>query len=84
MRLVRLRKTRLLPTADSLRDSPCLVPLGVLYDRQVYSAAWSSLGHVLVASLPGHGADTILTSVVATLTASSPTYWPMSCRLMAS
>ena len=69
VRLVRLRKTRLLPTADSLRDSPCLVPLGVLYDRQVYSAAWSSLGHVLVASLPGHGADAILTSLVATLTA---------------
>src|SRR5712691_12315586 len=69
LRLVRLRKTRLLPIADSLRDSPCLVPLGVLYDRQVYSAAWSSLGHVLVASLPGHGAETILTSLVATLTA---------------
>ncbi|TME35998.1 MAG: LysM peptidoglycan-binding domain-containing protein [Chloroflexi bacterium] len=69
VRLARLRRTRLLPTADALVDSPCLVPLGVLYDRQVYSAAWSSLGHVLVASLPGHGADTILTSLVATLTA---------------
>ena len=69
VRLARLRRTRLLPTADALVDSPCLVPLGVLYDRQVYSAAWSSLGHVLVASLPGHGADTILTSLAATLTA---------------
>ena len=69
VRLARLRRTRLLPTADALMESPCLVPLGVLYDRQVYSAAWSSLGHVLVASLPGHGADTILTSLVATLTA---------------
>jgi nucleoid-associated protein YgaU/two-component SAPR family response regulator len=69
VRLVRSRRTRLLPTAEALRESPRLVPLGVLYDRQVYSAAWASLGHVLVASLPGHGADTILTSLVATLTA---------------
>jgi nucleoid-associated protein YgaU/two-component SAPR family response regulator len=67
-RLVRLRKTRLLPSAEFVADAPCLVPLGVLYDRQVYSVAWASLGHVLVASLPGHGADTILTSLVATLT----------------
>ncbi len=67
-RLVRLRKTRLLPNAETTADGACLVPLGVLYDRQVYSVAWNSLGHVLVASLPGHGADTILTSLVATLT----------------
>ncbi|MBV9578102.1 MAG: LysM peptidoglycan-binding domain-containing protein [Chloroflexi bacterium] len=68
--LSRLRKTRLLPSSDAnATNGPCLVPLGVLYDRQMYSVAWSSLGHVLVASLPGHGADTILTSLVATLTA---------------
>lgn len=73
-RLMRLRKTRLLPSVDSTADEPCLVPLGVLYDRQMYSVAWGSLGHVLVASLPGHGADTIVTSLVATLTARrSPT-----------
>ncbi len=66
--LVRLRKTRLLPTADSLQSSPCLVPLGVLFDRQVFFAAWRSLGHVLVASLPAQGAETILTSLIATLT----------------
>jgi DNA-binding SARP family transcriptional activator/nucleoid-associated protein YgaU len=69
LRLTRLRKTRLLPTAEALQASPCLVPLGVLYDRQVYAAAWPSLGHVLVVSLPGHGADTILTSLLATVTA---------------
>lgn len=68
-RLVRLRKTRLLPTADSVRATPCLVPLGVLYDRQTYAAAWAALGHVLIVSLPGHGADTILASLLATLTA---------------
>jgi DNA-binding SARP family transcriptional activator len=69
LRLVRLRKTRLLPTADQVHEKPCLVELGVLYDRQVYWAAWRSLGHVLVVSLPGHGAETILASLVATVAA---------------
>jgi two-component SAPR family response regulator/nucleoid-associated protein YgaU len=69
IRLVRPRKTRLLPSSDLPPDSVCLVPLGVLYDRQVYVATCGSLGHVLVVSQPGHGADTILTSLVATLTA---------------
>ena len=70
LRLVKLRKTRGLPVADgSSIDTACLIPLGVLYDRQVFSAALNSLGHVLVASLPGHGADTILSSLLATLTA---------------
>jgi two-component SAPR family response regulator len=68
LRLARLRKTRLLPTAESLHTSPFLVPLGVLYDRQTFAATWASLGHVLIVSLPGHGADAILTSLVATLT----------------
>ncbi len=70
LRLVRLRRTRLLPAADGpIVETPWLMPLGVLYDRQTYWTAWHSLGNVLVASLPGHGADTILTSLVATLTA---------------
>jgi DNA-binding SARP family transcriptional activator len=69
LRLTGLRRTRLLPTADVSQRSPCLVPLGVLLDKQAFVAEWSSLGHVLVVSLPGHGADTILTSLVATLTA---------------
>jgi nucleoid-associated protein YgaU/two-component SAPR family response regulator len=68
-RLARVRKTRLLPSANLGTAGACMVPLGVLYDRQAYSVALSSLGHVLVASLPAHGADTILTSLVATLTA---------------
>jgi DNA-binding SARP family transcriptional activator len=69
MRLARPRKMRRLPASDAPPRSACLVPLGVLYDRQVYVAAWRSLGNVLVASQPSHGADTILTSLVATLTA---------------
>jgi two-component SAPR family response regulator/LysM repeat protein len=69
LRLTRLRKTRLLPRADNLHTSPCVVPLGLLYDHQKYAGLWGSLGHVLVASLPGHGGDAILTCLVATLTA---------------
>jgi DNA-binding SARP family transcriptional activator/LysM repeat protein len=70
LRLVRVRRTRLLPAADApIVETPWLMPLGVLYDRQTYWTAWHSLGNLLVASLPGHGADTILTSLVATLTA---------------
>ena len=69
LKLLELRRTRLLPTAKSATTSLCLVPLGVLYDKQIFSAAWDALGHILVVSLPGHGADTILTSLVATITA---------------
>jgi DNA-binding SARP family transcriptional activator len=70
LRLVRLRRTRVLPAADApMVETPWLLPLGVLYDRQTYWTAWHSLGNILVASLPGHGADSILTSLVATLTA---------------
>lgn len=46
---------------------PTLIPVGVLYDRRVVAAAWERLGHVLVTSSPGQGADTILTSVLAAL-----------------
>ncbi len=70
VRLVHVRKTRLLPRDDTpKRELPWFVPLGVLYDRQVFSAAWPAVGHLLVASLPGRGADTILTSLLATVTA---------------
>jgi DNA-binding SARP family transcriptional activator len=63
------RNTRPLPPANPPASVPWLVPLGVLYDRQVFSAAWSAVGHLLVVSLPGHGAQTIVTSLLATLTA---------------
>ncbi|HET6318482.1 MAG TPA: LysM peptidoglycan-binding domain-containing protein, partial [Chloroflexota bacterium] len=71
LRLVRARKTRLLPVLDNppKHGLPWFVPLGVLYDRQVFSAAWPAVGHLLVASLPARGADTILTSLLATATA---------------
>ncbi|HEY3058971.1 MAG TPA: LysM peptidoglycan-binding domain-containing protein [Chloroflexota bacterium] len=70
VRLTPPRKGHSLPPADTvIADAPWFVPLGVLYDRQVYSVAWSAIGHLLVVGPPGHGADTILTSVLATVTA---------------
>jgi len=70
VRLTPPRKGQPLPPASAnSANSPWFVPLGVLYDRQVYSVAWSAIGHLLVVGLPGHGADTILTSVLATVTA---------------
>ena len=52
-----------------LPEFPVLVPIGVLPDRQEFSANWQALGHVLVASPFGGGAATILASVVAHLAA---------------
>jgi DNA-binding SARP family transcriptional activator/nucleoid-associated protein YgaU len=70
IKLARPRQARLLPATDACTQDPlCLLPIGLLYDRQILYAEWRALGHVLVASLPGHGADTILTSLLATLTA---------------
>ena len=71
VRITRVRRARLLPPAEGVakREPPWFVPLGVLYDRQVFSAAWPAVGHLLVAGLPGRGAETILTSLLATLTA---------------
>lgn len=70
LRLVRLRKSKLLPSAHATGtvDDLC-IPLGALPDHQIFSGAWSALGHVLIASLPGHGSDVILTSLLATLAA---------------
>ena len=72
VKLLRLRNTRLLPTAESVASSPCLLPLGLLFDKQIFSATWDGIGHILVVSVPQHGADTILTSLVATITARRP------------
>lgn len=66
-----LRKSRLSTVVSSPPETalPDFVPFGVLYDHRVFSAAWPAVGHVLVVSLPGRGADMILTSLLATLTA---------------
>ncbi|MBV9545549.1 MAG: hypothetical protein JOY61_14355, partial [Chloroflexi bacterium] len=70
LRLVRTRKGRLLSTAEAERSAADLcVPLGALPDHQILSGAWPALGNLLIASHPGHGADVILTSLLATLAA---------------
>ncbi|GAC1318004.1 MAG: hypothetical protein NVSMB2_12420 [Chloroflexota bacterium] len=59
----------LAPARTNQQHLPVLVPVGVLYDRRVVAAAWPTFGHALVTSLPGQGADTILTSVIAAVAA---------------
>jgi len=44
-----------------------LLPLGVLADRQVFAANWDALGHILVASPLGQGAEAVLGALLASL-----------------
>jgi DNA-binding SARP family transcriptional activator/LysM repeat protein len=70
LKLTGLRKLRLLGSGPSASESvPWLTELGVLYSRQILFVDWRALHHALVAGLQGQGADTILTSLLATLTA---------------
>jgi nucleoid-associated protein YgaU/DNA-binding SARP family transcriptional activator len=50
-----------------LWPSPCLVTLGLLHDGQPLAANWDVLSHILVASPTGSGAETVLTSILASL-----------------
>lgn len=45
------------------------LPLGVLSSEETLFANWRVLGHILVASLPGSGADVLLISLTAALAA---------------
>ncbi len=70
LRLSGLRRARLLaPAGDGVASTPWLLPIGVLYSRQILYVDWHALGHVLVAGVQGQGADTVLTSLLAILTA---------------
>jgi len=70
LRHASLQLTRAMrPLEAILRAVPTLVPVGVLADRQEFSANWGALGHVLVASSTGTGATAILTSVLARVAA---------------
>ena len=57
------------PSADRRAEAPCLLPLGVLPKGDTVYANWHELGHVLIAGLPGSGAEVILTSFVSALAA---------------
>jgi len=70
LRQASLQLTRAMrPLEAILQALPTLVPVGVLADRQEFSANWGALGHVLVASSTGTGATAILTSVLARVAA---------------
>jgi len=45
-----------------------LLPLGVLPRGEVLSVNWQELGHILIAGLPGEGADVALSSLLPALT----------------
>ncbi|MCC6177465.1 MAG: LysM peptidoglycan-binding domain-containing protein [Chloroflexi bacterium] len=49
--------------------APILLPIGVLPGRETLYANWREFGHVLVAGLPGGGAEIVLTSLIGALTA---------------
>jgi hypothetical protein len=56
--------------APQRADAPeWLVPVGVLTSGETLHANWRELGHALVASLPGGGADVVLTGLIAALAA---------------
>ena len=57
------------PSTDQRAEAPCLLPLGVLPKGDTVYANWHELGHVLIAGLPGGGAEVILTSFVSALAA---------------
>jgi two-component SAPR family response regulator/LysM repeat protein len=54
------------PIADTSALPP-LLPLGVLPSDQTLHADWQELGNLLIASMPGGGAEVVLTSLLANL-----------------
>lgn len=70
VRVSGLRLAGLTPPATGRpADAPILLPIGVLPGRETLYANWNELGHVLVAGLPGGGAEIVLTSLIGALTA---------------
>ena len=63
--------TASLPISSAADDEVALplVAMGVVPSQETVYANWSALGHVLIAGLPGGGADVVLTSLVAELAA---------------
>jgi DNA-binding SARP family transcriptional activator/nucleoid-associated protein YgaU len=57
------------PPTEGHRPGPVLLPLGLVSGGETLYGDWGSLGHVLVAGLPGGGGEVVLTSLVAALAA---------------
>ena len=49
--------------------TPCLMPVGLLPNKQVLHGNWQALGSVLVAGLAGGGADLVMSSLLSALSA---------------
>ena len=64
-----LKLATLLPEAPAKSAAPPLLALGQAPDGATVYADWETLGHVLVAGLPGGGAEAVLTSLVVALAA---------------
>ncbi len=57
------------PPSESVLAPVPLLALGVLPQGDAFHVNWARLGHVLIASMPGGGADIVLTSMLAALAA---------------
>jgi len=57
------------PPSESVLPPVPLLALGVLPQGEAFHVNWALLGHVLIASMPGGGADIVLTSMLAALAA---------------
>ena len=58
-----------LPPTSLPRTPLCFLPLGVLPGQQTLWGNWPDMRHVLIAGLPGGGADVIFASLLAALSA---------------
>jgi len=57
----------LMPPMANPSALPPLLPLGMLPSDQTLHANWQELGNVLIAAMPGGGAEVVLTSLLANL-----------------
>jgi nucleoid-associated protein YgaU/DNA-binding SARP family transcriptional activator len=65
--LTGLKLATLLPAPRAGAEVPLLLPLGQAPGAATVYADWGTLGHVLVAGLPGGGGEAVLTSLVVAL-----------------
>lgn len=72
-RLSGLKSAGLLtPPTGPAAHAPPLIAMGVAPSRELVYAAWSALGHILIAGLPGSGTDVVLTTLLAAVAARRP------------
>ncbi len=67
LQLTGLKRSNLAALDRGESDGPPLIGLGLTAQRGTLYASWDQLGHVLIAGLPGGGAEVALTGLVAAL-----------------